>query len=166
VRKSATTIAAAVVGVLVIAGGATAASNYIITNIHQIKPNVLSKLQPRLRYGDVAGPVQTMCPSGTDTTGQCEVAASDARCPRGAVMGGGWTGGSNPSGDQTIGYNGPDNDGMGWSVVVANLGPSSATVQAIAICLAQGNLARDAGVSVPALVKAEMQREVAAMLSR
>lgn len=44
-RKSATTIAAAVVGVLVIAGGATAASKYIISSINQIKPSVRAALK-------------------------------------------------------------------------------------------------------------------------
>jgi len=44
-RKSAMTVGAAVVAVLVVAGGATAASKFIITNVNQIKPSVRHQLK-------------------------------------------------------------------------------------------------------------------------
>ncbi len=48
-KRSITTIVATVVAAIAVAGGATAASKYLITSIHQIKPTVLKHLQAQLR---------------------------------------------------------------------------------------------------------------------
>ena len=151
-----------IVGVLAFAGGA-GANGWIITSINQIKPGVLQKIQPRLRQLAVIDPaVQTMCPSGSAPGSGCEVVTSDARCPGGTAIGGGWDGGSNPSPAETVGYNERDSDGGGWHVIAVNNDPySSATIQATAICLGQNNfLAHDA--SAPAAVQAQIRREVVA----
>src|SRR5262249_23917979 len=111
---------------VVVGSGAFAASRYLITSTTQIKPSVLHKIETRLFWHRDMGETSTMCPLGTDTTGQCEIGSSDARCPdRGIATGGGIDGGSNPPVSATIGYDELDRDGHGWHVVVANDDPSS-----------------------------------------
>jgi len=147
-----------IVGVLVLAGEA-GANGWIITSVHQIKPGVLKKIQPRLQQAEVLDSVvQTMGPSGSGA----EVASSDARCPSGTAIAGGWDGGNSPSPDQSIGYDERDADGGGWHVIAVNNSSLTTTIQAQAICLAQASFgARD--TSVPAAVQAQIHRELLAV---
>jgi hypothetical protein len=147
----------------VLGGGAYAASRYVITSTKQIKPSVLKQFQARLNTFEGRGAVANMCPSGTDTTGQCEIGFSDARCPGGTtVLGGGLDGGSNPPVSATIGYSEPDRDGRGWNVVMANDGSTVTTFSAVAVCLGTvGRLTRVVRAGVPASVNAQIAREAA-----
>ena len=167
-KRSITTVVVAVVALIVVAGGAAAASQYVITSIKQIKPSVLKKFQPALAYADKLGPIATMCAAGTDTTGQCEVGSSDARCPSGGIAtGGGLYGGMTPPVLGTIGYDEPDNDGRGWHVVMVNdNSAASATIQATVVCLGTSRAASAATVGVPASVRSRIRVEVAAMRAR
>jgi hypothetical protein len=156
-------VATAAIAALVLCGsGAFAASRYLITSTRQVKPSVLKQFQQRLNFGDFRGGVASMCPSGTDTTGQCEVGVSDARCSgKSPAMGGGFDGGSNPPSSATIGYSEPDSDGLGWHVVMVNQSSLSANFQAVAVCLgAVGNFARDARGGVPGSVRTQIAGEV------
>lgn len=164
-RKHVSTVAIAAMCIFVLAGGAAAASRYIITSTHQIKPSVLRKFQAKLAYQDKAGGSATMCPSGTDTTGQCEVGSSDARCPGGAIAtGGGYDGGSSPPVNATTGYTEPDSDGQGWHVIMVNNASVVATFRATAVCLgvARGAFTARSG-SAPSSVRTQITREVALM---
>jgi hypothetical protein len=163
-----TAVVAAIVGLILAAGGATAASQYVISSIKQIKPSVLKKFQPALAYVDRLGTAATMCAAGTDTTGQCEVGSSDARCPGGAIAtGGGLDGGTAPPVLGTIGYSEPDNDGRGWHVVMVNdNSASTATVTATAVCLGTSRQGFTAGGAVPRSVRSQIRTEVGAMRAR
>jgi hypothetical protein len=162
-----TTVVVAAVAIFAIAGGATAATKYIITSTHQIKPSVLQKLRTQLLFKDQLGSVVSMCPSGTDTTGQCEVAASDARCPSpGIAMGGGFDGGSSPPLGAFMGYNEPDSDGRGWHIIMGNAGSSTSTFQTVAVCVVTSVPAGAAHAGVPSSVRAQISREVASMRTR
>ncbi len=167
-RKHVSTIAIAVVSIFVLAGGAAAASRYIITSTRQIKPSVLRKFQAKLAYQDQLGPSATLCPAGSSSTGQCAVASSDARCPRGAIAtGGGYDGGSNPPVGATAAYDEPDNDGQGWHVILVNDASVGATFRATAVCLgvARGAFSARSG-SVPASVRTHIAQEVALLRAR
>jgi hypothetical protein len=166
-KHSLATIAAAVVAAAVLVGGAAAASKYIITSTNQIKPSVLKKFQPALAYQDHKGPIANMCAAGTDTTGQCEVAASDSRCPGGSIAtGGGFDGGSAPPVRAAIGYTEPDSDGHGWHIIMGNAGPSNETFQTVAVCLGVSRAAFAAQAGAPSRVRAQIGRELASMRTR
>jgi hypothetical protein len=112
-RKCAMTVGAAVIAVLVVAGGATAASRFIITNINQIKPSVRHQLKgntgpqgPQGSQGPqgAAGATGAQGPAGpqsfTVTEADGAVTALPAStlttvavdCPSGDIAtGGGWT---------------------------------------------------------------------------
>lgn len=158
---------AAIVAFSLFGGGAFAASRYLITSTHQIKPSVLRQFQQRLSFLDTKGKTASMCPSGSDATGQCEVGSSDARCPGNSdAMGGGYDGGSNPPVNATMGYDHADSDGRGWTVIMANNASISATYQATVVCLgAAGHFAQDARAVAPAPVKTQIAREAAHLRS-
>jgi hypothetical protein len=149
-------------------GGAFAGTRYLITSTHQIKPSVLKQFQGRLGRFYSAGKLASMCASGTDTTGQCEIGNSDARCPgQTDVTGGGIDGGNDPPVNATAGYNEPDSDGRGWHVIMANNASVAATYKAVAVCLGTvGHLARDANSHAPASVKDQIAREAQVLRSK
>ncbi len=159
---------AAVAAIAITGGSAYAGSRWIVTSIGQIKPTVLAHFQRTLAFADKEGPTAYMCPNGTDTTGQCEVAASDARCPGASTaMGGGWDGGSSPPLGAFAGYNQADLDGRGWHVIMGNGGSGSTTFSAMVVCLGvAAGAAKDASATVPASVRTQIGREVAAMRAR
>jgi hypothetical protein len=104
-RKHSATLVAAAIAILVIAGGAAAATRFVITNINQIKPSVRAQLRgsrgPRGPVGfgqvtDVLGRSFTLQP------GQSNVNISDdVNCPTGAVVVGT---GLNDGGVLTVGF--------------------------------------------------------------
>lgn len=153
-----------VIGTLTAGGSAAAASRWVITSTHQIKPSVLRHLRgERGRVGkvgragpqgpmgligpsgapgafstanvtEVQGPPVTMCPNGD---GSCDAAGSLAQCPVGSVvLGGGWDGASSPPVDATVAYDEPLG-GSAWSVVMVNNSTSTLddpTFQTYAVC--------------------------------
>lgn len=166
-KRSIATIVATVVAAIVVAGGAAAASRYLVTSIHQIKPSVLKHLQAQLLYVDEKGPIATMCPSGTDTTGQCETAGSDARCPNGGIAtGGGFDGGSSPPVGAFMGYNEPDSDGGGWHIIMGNSSSGTTTFQTVVVCIAISRLAGAAEAGAPSSVRTQISRELSWMRAR
>lgn len=161
------TLLASAAVALLLGSSAYAGSQWLITSTHQIKPSVLRQFQSRLRLAYEAGAVASMCPAGTDATGQCEVGGSDARCPGATTaIAGGFDGGTSPPVNATIGYSEPDRDGHGWNVVMANSGAGAATFRAVVACLAQGGFAQRARAAVPESVRAQIRREMAAIRSR
>jgi hypothetical protein len=157
-------VIAAIAAFALIGGSAFATSRWIITSPRQIKPSVLHKIETRLFWRTAMGPTTTMCPAGGNTSGQCAIGSSDARCGGGIATGGGLDGGNNPPVSATIGYSEPDTDGHGWHVIMANDdGSSSASYQAVASCqgVSGGFAAVDA--RAPAAVKAQISREVASL---
>lgn len=68
VRKSGITIAAAVGAVLVIAGGAPAASRFVISDINQIKPSVRAQLHGNRGAQGPQGPQGAQGPQGPQGT--------------------------------------------------------------------------------------------------
>ena len=164
-RRPPGALVVALVALFIALGGTAVANGWVVTNIHQIKPSVVRQLRTTVRYADEVGTVANMCPAGTDTTGQCEVGSSNARCPAGGIAtGGGIDGGSDPPADATAGYNEPDRDGQGWSVIMGNNASIPATFQAVVVCIGTTHGARDA--AVPAAVAAQIRREVAAVRAR
>ncbi len=167
-KRSITTVVAAVVALVLVAGGATAASQYVITSIKQIKPSVLKRFQPALGFLDKLGPVATMCASSSGAVAQCQIGSSDARCPTGGIAtGGGLYGGQTPPIEATLGYDQPDNDGRGWHVIVVNdNSAASATVQATVVCLGASRQALTARAGTPASVDAQINDELMALRGR
>jgi len=150
---------------VVVGSGAFAASQYLITSTKQIKPSVLHKIETQLFWQRATGAPSTMCALGSDTTGQCAIGSSDARCPDGGTAtGGGIDGGKNPPVSATIGYDDLDKDGHGWHVIMANDDPSgSASFQAVADCqLVTGGFAAR-NVQVPKGVRDQIAREVTSL---
>jgi hypothetical protein len=156
--------AAAIIAALsLFTGGAIAARHYIITSTRQIKPSVLRQFQARLAHANVTGPTAYMCAAGTDTTGSCEVGASDARCPgKSIVTGGGVDGGAEPPVDGSIGYSEADADGHGWHVIMANNAAIESTVSATADCL---GVAGRLPAAVPASTSSAVQAQIASELA-
>jgi hypothetical protein len=139
------TVGIAVVVALVVAGGAGAASQFVITSTHQIKPSVLAKLRghrgPRGRRGlagpagtagqtgapgasglvsmvPAVGPVTTAPPlTNTSVTVEATVA-----CPTGTTaVSGGWAPDqTHPPLLATIVASVPDNQINGWAVELFN----------------------------------------------
>lgn len=155
-------IAACALAVLAVgAVAAGAASRYLITSTHQIKPNVLSQLRSRGPSGprgpqgapgaagaagaaggfsaanvsQVAGPVSDMCPGGDGT---CEVGSSVAACPAGAVaLAGGFDGDGAPPVDATIAYDKPLG-ASAWEIIIANDGAVETTFNTVVTCAGSG----------------------------
>jgi hypothetical protein len=155
-RKSVMAIAA--IGCLVLAAGAGAASRFIITSVHQIKPSVLRQLHgaegatgargPAGQAGapgapgapgtfstsnvtTVTGPIVTMGVSGSGT----EVQSSLAMCPAGSVvLGGGYNGGSNPPTNATAGFDQPLG-GIDYEVILVNHSTTQTpSFNSVAVC--------------------------------
>ncbi len=169
-------VTAAVLVCFVLFAGGAAASGFLITSVNQIKPSVRKALQgnrgPRGFRGfrgagasilvtTIQGPVAGMTPFGTAT----DVGSSVATCPAGGVvLGGGWDGGSNPPVDASAAYNEAIGGGS-WEVIMANNGPLTATVSAVAVCAtgpgsqARRELSRSA-------IRATVARQVAALRTR
>ncbi len=90
-RKRASIILVATLGVFIIAGGATAATKYLITSINQIEPSVRAQLSA-VRIVTAYGPSVVL------GTGDSSIQSSTAVCPRGTVVtGGGWYGSNSPA---------------------------------------------------------------------
>lgn len=64
-KRSIVTIVASVVAAVVVTGGVAAASGYLITNIHQIKPSVRTALKGKRGPRGFAGPKGAPGPTGT-----------------------------------------------------------------------------------------------------
>lgn len=133
-------------------GVGLAASKYIITSTHQIKPSVLKKLEGKGPAGtpgapgavgatgaagvfsasnvtEVTGPAGDMCAAGGGT---CVTGSSVATCPAGdVVISGGYSG---FIADVTVAYDWAQNSGTAWQVVVDNQAAIPATVTAYAVC--------------------------------
>lgn len=176
-KRSIPTILVAVVAAIAVTGGVAAASGYVITSIHQIKPSVRAKLRgPRGHTGPrgatgaqgaagafstsnvevVTGPTVSMCAS---PGGDCQTAGSYASCPTGAVaLGGGWQG---PVVDTTVGDNYPIGNDTAWEVVMSNDSYISESFTPYAVCAAGGG-ALTAHASRAAL-QAVVSQQVAAV---
>jgi hypothetical protein len=116
-------IAVAILGVLVIAGGASAATKYLITSINQIKPSVRAQISA-LRIVTAYGPTVVL------GTGNSSIQSSVAVCQRGTVVaGGGWYGSNLPA---IIATSAPD--GNGWLVVMQADSTEKQSFQAVARC--------------------------------
>lgn len=77
----------------------------------------------------VRGPVVTMCPA---SGGGCSVQASEATCPSGVAIAGGW---SSTGVRMSVPASGPTTGGRGWLAIGVNETDFQApTIQAIAIC--------------------------------
>lgn len=149
-------IVGVVIGALLSGGGALAASRYLITSTHQIKPSVLRKLHgargpagpPGVR--GVTGNTGPIGPAGapgafstanvTEVQGPLADTAANtvngslAQCPPGAiVVGGGFMGGGNPPVAGNVADDGPIGN-TSWDVIIANNGPTIADWNAYAIC--------------------------------
>lgn len=154
--------ALAVLAVGAVAAGA--ASRYLITSTHQIKPNVLNQLRSHGRSGprgpqgpqgapgaagaagaaggfsaanvsQVTGPVSDMCPGGD---GACEIGSSVATCPAGAVvLAGGFDGDGAPPVDATIAYDKPLGANA-WEIIIANDGSVETTFNTVVTCAGSG----------------------------
>ena len=132
-------------GMLFAAGGAVAASRYLITSTRQIKPSVLRQLRGNT---GPAGPQGAQGPAGavsgesevtgalTEISPGSPVSSSEASCPGGQlVLSGGWKG---DLVEATISSSEPAtiNGQQSWAVVVA-LDPSASSeesFQAVAVC--------------------------------
>jgi hypothetical protein len=146
-----TLVATVIIGLLLSA--TAAASSYLITNTHQIKPSVLRQLHgsrgPRGFAGapgatgpsglstqsviQVKGPAVFMCASGG---GSCSVAGSYATCPAGFItLGGGW-GSDSPSPNATVGDTYSIGSNNAWDVVMVNNSSlSNTSFYAVAECV-------------------------------
>lgn len=129
-------------------GAGLAASPYIITNTHQIKPNVLRALRgkrglqgPAGSQGnggvagtfattditEVQGPQQTVCAFGG---GSCDLASSIAACTTGTAIAGGWSGDIS---DGTAAINQPLS-GNQWVVTIVNNGSTAGEFSSWVVC--------------------------------
>jgi hypothetical protein len=148
-----------VVALLAFAASAGAASHYLITSTHQIKPSVLNQLHgakgPRGYTGTkgATGPVGpqggfsaitvadatslTYLPPAQDPTrlNILAQARSDARCPIGTTaISGGWSTGSYGDDPVTVVENVRDNDGQGWHVTLGHHTSEQVFFAAYAYC--------------------------------
>jgi hypothetical protein len=161
---------------LVLSGGAFAASRYLITSTRQIKPSVLRQLHgatgpagPAGTFSSagvatVSGPSAPMCASSANT---CAVGSSVATCPAGdIVLSGGYDGETDPPVDATAGYDEPLGSN-GWEVIMSNNALIPASFHAIAVCVPAASAASDAATRPNSRnVKAIVARQVAAMQAR
>jgi len=177
---------------LVVAGGATAATHYLMTaSTRSSRASALSFVGtgPRGFSGSqgpqgvqgiqgpqgargpaglasvttVNGPSASMCTSGG---GSCDVGASLASCPAGTVVvAGGWDGESNPPTVATVGFDEPL-AGDSWEEIMANNDSTfTASFHAVATCTAVGGgAARDVGGR--GATSAQFAQDVAAVRAR
>ena len=150
-------IAAALVALAITGGSAVAASRWVITSTHQIKPSVLQLLRgargPAGSVGQqgVAGSQGPQGPAGGFSTAnvsviqgapvflcasggaqQCNVGGGYAACPPGGVaVGGGWSG---PVVDTTTGYNYPISTDSAWEVIMSSNAAISESFTPYAVC--------------------------------
>lgn len=128
------------VALLLVGGSASAASRWVITSTHQIKPSVLKQLHgargPRGAAGapgpagatgsaggfstanvvETTGPPASMCPASGGVG--CSVNGSFASCPPGSVaLGGGYSG---PVTSTTVAFDYPIGNGTAWDVIMSN----------------------------------------------
>ena len=132
------TVALIVVGGLAVVGGAAAASKYIITSIHQIRPRVVAQLRGHKGPAGLRGPQGAPGPRGAagltavkgyissvvDATACCtstSAIAVTATCPAGTTaVSGGWVG--DPSHEPfytAVVASGPSGSN-GWTVIMIN----------------------------------------------
>lgn len=137
--------------------------NHAVT-YQKLDSTAVSGVLGRIVLAGAVGPDTTVCPLGGGT---CEVGASDARCPNGAlVTGGGWTSpGTTPPVSATVGYSEQDADGLGWHVIMANDNSGGGfDFEATARCTAYSAAAKDqrAAVRAGVVVARELAAERAA----
>ncbi|MDQ6778255.1 MAG: hypothetical protein M3071_19015 [Actinomycetota bacterium] len=129
-KKQSIALLVPIVLVLVlVTGGAVAATTYIITSTRQIKPSVLAQLGgargtpgPAGAFSaanvvDVTGAPQQLCVAMGSVSTICRETVGTAQCPVGAVViSGGWSGGNDPPFDASVADNHPTNNGTAWQI--------------------------------------------------
>jgi hypothetical protein len=147
-KPSVTTVIACLALFFSLAGTGLAASKYIITSTHQIKPSVLKALRGKrgpaglpgalgatgaagvFSTSDLTvaqGPTESLCVFGG---GSCGTAESIAVCPTGVAVSGGWLG-DMPNG--VVASNSLDGPTQ-WEITMNNEGPIAGTFNAFVVC--------------------------------
>lgn len=165
------TVVLVAIGLMAVAGGATAASQYIITNIHQIKPSVRAHLRgqrgPRGLQGSTGAQgapgltsVKTVIGNVVDATPCCtdtSIIMATVQCPAGSVaVAGGWSADPNNIAAAPDFIDNAPIGPNGWIVVMLNGDPQhTAGIEPVVTCAlggaagaADANIARTGTVSV------------------
>ncbi len=171
------TLAMVAIGILVVVGGAAAASKYLITNIHQIKPSVRAQLRGHQGQRGVQGPSGPQGPAGLTSVktvvGQVVDAApcctnasiiqATAQCPAGTVaVAGGWVGDPNHTPAVPFFLANAPSSASAWTVLMVNGdNQNTAGIGAVVTC-ALGGLAGAADTHISRAGSTSVTAELAA----